>query len=281
MTTVTISDDFDLKKIADSGQSFRIKPLENGTFRFISGSEILYIRKLSGKDYEISTFSASGSSSDIKKWNGIWADYFDLSRDYSSIRKLVPASDTFLNEACKNGKGLRILRQDPWEMIISFIISQRKSIPAIKRSIEEICRRFGTCVDTGKETLFLFPSAKELSGATEAELKDCGLGYRVPYIIDAVSRVSRDEINPYGLYSFEYDELFLRLKEIKGVGDKVSNCICLFAYGKTEAAPVDTWIAKVIEKKYAGINPFPPYGENAGIMQQYIFYYALTHKDNF
>ncbi len=281
MTTVTVSDDFDLKKIADSGQSFRIKPLENGTFRFISGSEILYIRKLPGKDYEISTFSASEPGSDIKKWNGIWADYFDLSRDYSSIRKLVPASDTFLNEACKNGKGLRILRQDPWEMIISFIISQRKSIPAIKRSIEEICRRFGTCVDTRKETIFLFPSAKELSRATEAELKDCGLGYRVPYIIDAVSKISENTINPYGLYSLDYDDLFLRLKEIKGVGDKVSNCICLFAYGKTEAAPVDTWIAKVIEKYYSGKNPFPSYGENAGIMQQYIFYYALTHKDKF
>ena len=136
-------------------------------------------------------------------------------------------------------------------------------------------------MDTGKETLFLFPSAKELAQATETDLKDCSLGYRIPYIIDAVSVVSNDIIKPYNLYSLDYDELFLRLKEIKGVGDKVSNCICLFAYGKTEAAPVDTWIAKVIEKYYSGVNPFPSYGENAGIMQQYIFYYALTHKDKF
>ena len=282
MAVVTISDDFDLGKIAESGQAFRIKPFKNGTFRFVSGPEILYIRPVSGNDYEIDTFDAFGKkAAGEEKWENIWKNYFDLSGNYSAVRKSVPASDTFLKKACENGVGLRILRQDPWEMIISFIISQRKSIPAIKSSIEEICKKYGRSVDTGYESLYLFPSADEMSGATADELKDCGLGYRVPYILDAIERVSCADPDPYKLYDMDYETLFLRLKEIKGIGDKVANCVCLFAYAKTEAAPVDTWIAKVIEKYYNGKNPFVSYGRAAGIMQQYIFFYALTHKEAF
>lgn len=279
MGIVTINDDFDLQKIADSGQAFRIKGFEKGFFRFVCGPDIIYIRHVSGNDFEIKTFDASGSqTSDEKKWEKVWKNYFDISRNYAAIRKSVPLSDEFLNRACENGKGLRILRQDPWEMIISFITSQRKSIPAIKSSIEDICMKYGKSVDTCFEKLFLFPSPSEMRGATGDDLKNCKLGYRVPYIEDAVKRVLLADPNPYELYDLDYDSLFSMLKEIKGIGDKVANCICLFAYAKTEAAPVDTWIAKVIDKYYDGKNPFPSYGNTAGIMQQYVFYYALTHK---
>ncbi len=279
MAILRIYDDFDLQKIADSGQAFRIKSFESGFFRFVCGPEILYIRHISGDDYEIRTFDASGTKkTDEDKWENVWKKYFDFSRDYAAIRKSVPRSDEFLKKACENGKGLRILRQDPWEMIISFIISQRKSIPAIKSSIEDICTKYGKSVRTGFEEIYLFPSPSDMQGASGDDLKNCKLGYRVPYIEDAVKRVLLADPDPYKLYDLEYESLFSKLKEIKGIGDKVANCICLFAYAKTEAAPVDTWIAKVIEKYYNGKNPFPAYGNSAGIMQQYIFYYALTHK---
>ena len=294
---IKIKDDLDLKKIMDSGQAFRIKVFDDGFFRFICGENILYIKPMDtagegsgrsnkndsrgAKSFEIMTFCGGIKDSSKDAFDGFWAGYFDLDRNYSNIRKSVSSGDMFLSEACRCGEGLRILRQDPWEMLVTFIISQRKSIPAIKDSVERICARYGREVDTGIEKIHLFPSAEEMKNATEEELKDCKLGYRVSYIQDAIKQVSEKNLDLQKIASLDYKNLFEKLKEVRGVGDKVSNCICLFAYAKTEAAPVDTWIAKVIDKYYNGINPFPAYKDSAGIMQQYIFYYALTHKDAF
>lgn len=117
--------------------------------------------------------------------------------------------------------------------------------------------------------------------ATEENLREYKLGYRAPYIMDAIRQVQGKQIDLYGLASRSDRKLFETLKQIAGVGDKVANCICLFAYGRTRLAPVDTWIKKVIDQKYKGKNPFPKYKDGAGIMQQYIFYYAQTHKEEF
>ncbi len=283
---INIDDDLDLKKIADSGQAFRIAEISDGEYRFVTEDQVLYIKPVktdcSGAgSYEISCFDKNGEVSAKEAFERVWKNYFDLGTSYKKIRSLVPEKDSFLSKSCENGIGLRILRQDPFEMLITFIISQRKAIPAIKESVRLICEKYGKAIDTGREAVYLFPSAKEMSEATEEELKSCKLGYRVPYILDAVKRVASGETDLDSLYGASYEETFEKLKEIKGVGDKVSNCICLFAYALTEAAPVDTWISKVIEKEYDGVNPFPSYGKYAGIMQQYIFYYALTHKEDF
>ena len=283
---INIEDDLDLKKIADSGQAFRIAEISDGEYRFVTGDQVLYIKpvklqKNGAGSYEISCFDESGEIPAKEAFEKVWKNYFDLGTSYKKIRSLVPEKDVFLSKSCENGIGLRILRQDPFEMLITFIISQRKAIPAIKESVRLICEKYGKAIDTGREAVYLFPSAKEMSKAKEEELKSCKLGYRVPYILDAVKKVNSGEVKLNSLYDASYEETFEKLKEIKGVGDKVSNCICLFAYALTEAAPVDTWISKVIEKEYDGVNPFPSYGKYAGVMQQYIFYYALTHKDNF
>ncbi|MBR1651320.1 MAG: DNA-3-methyladenine glycosylase 2 family protein [Lachnospiraceae bacterium] len=283
---INIEDDLDLKKIADSGQAFRIAEISDGEYRFVTGDQVLYIKpvklqKNGAGSYEISCFDESGEIPAKEAFEKVWKNYFDLGTSYKKIRSLVPEKDVFLSKSCENGIGLRILRQDPFEMLITFIISQRKAIPAIKESVRLICEKYGKAIDTGREAVYLFPSAKEMSEATEEELKSCKLGYRVSYILDAVKKVNSGEVKLNSLYGASYEETFEKLKEIKGVGDKVSNCICLFAYALTEAAPVDTWISKVIEKEYDGVNPFPSYGKYAGIMQQYIFYYALTHKDSF
>ena len=283
---INIEDDLDLKKIADSGQAFRIAEISDGEYRFVTGDQVLYIKpvklqKNGAGSYEISCFDESGEIPAKEAFEKVWKNYFDLGTSYKKIRSLVPEKDVFLSKSCENGIGLRILRQDPFEMLITFIISQRKAIPAIKESVRLICEKYGKAIDTGREAVYLFPSAKEMSEATEEELKSCKLGYRVSYILDAVKKVNSGEVKLNSLYGASYEETFEKLKEIKGVGDKVSNCICLFAYALTEAAPVDTWISKVIEKEYDGVNPFPSYGKYAGIMQQYIFYYALTHKYSF
>ena len=270
---VTISDDFDLQKIADSGQCFRVKAFDDGMFRFITGSEVLYIRKLSRARYEVSCPDET--------WRSVWVPYFDLERNYFRIRKAIPNTDTYMRLAARGGKGIRILRQDPWETLATFIISQRKSIPAIKASVEMLAERFGEEKSTPYETLYTFPSASQLEKASDQDLADCKLGYRVSYVKDAVAKVLSGNLDLPALSDLPDADVLNALKTVRGVGDKVASCVCLFSYGRTGIAPIDTWIHKIIACEYGGVDPFPAYGESAGIMQQYAFYYAISHKERF
>lgn len=275
---VRIDDDFDLYKIVNSGQCFRPKILNDGSVRFITKDKILYIRVTSSMgEYEVSC--------DKTEWEQVWYDYFDLERSYSEIRKTVPENDKYMLACAEAGSGIRILKQDKWEMLISFIISQRKSIPAIRSSVEKLCSLYGKRVkatdyfDKDDELIYLFPEPVAMENASSDELASCGLGYRVPYIRCAVESVLSGDIRLESIDTLGDEELFDTLKSIKGVGDKVANCVELFAYHRVSRAPVDTWIKKVIDEEYKGINPFPFYGKNAGIMQQYVFYRAQHLKE--
>lgn len=270
---VTIHDDFDPKKIADSGQCFRITCLNNGIWRFLCGSRCLYLRRCGPSVYE--------ADCPADEWNGFWHDYFDLGRDYRRVRNAVRQEDTYLRAAADTGTGIRILRQEPWEMIVTFLISQRKSIPAIRRCVDLLASRFGQPIETGYEIVYGFPSAQALARASHEDLLQCGLGYRAPYIEDAVKKVCSGVLDPQALYGYDDTSLMEALKSVHGIGEKVAGCISLFAYGRTGLAPVDTWIRRVINEKYGGADPFPQYGNMAGIMQQYLFYYAQTHKGEF
>ncbi len=335
---ITIKDDFDLKKISESGEAFRIKEFPGGMFRFVTGNNILYIKNNGNEEYEVmpyvcrvrrhpglsdftcnfnlsnpvdalsnqtgkpSLYSSEAAGSpgvaastpispniaflDNSAWEKVWSPYFDLSRNYHEIRESVPTHDTFMRAAVKSASGIRILRQEPFETLISFIISQRKSIPAIKKSIELICRAFGSFVTTPYEAVYLFPDICDfnafVSGIQFKEiLISCKLGYRTEYVADAIKRVSENKLNLGMLSALNDENLLAALKSVKGVGNKVAACVSLFAYGRTTLAPVDTWISKIICQKYNGLSPFPAYKENAGIMQQYAFYYALKNKGEF
>lgn len=270
---VTISDDFDLQKIADSGQCFRVRDFGDGMFRFITGSDVLYIRKLSRARYEVSCPD--------EVWRRVWVPYFDLERNYLRIRQAIPASDPYMRSAARGGRGIRVLRQDPWETLVTFIISQRKSIPAIKASVELLARRFGEIITTLYETLYTFPSASQLEKASDQNLADCKLGYRLSYVKDAIAKVLSGSLDLLALSGLPDADIFNALKTVRGVGDKVASCVCLFSYGRTGVAPVDTWIHKIIAREYGGVDPFPAYGEVAGILQQYAFYDAISHKERF
>ncbi len=293
---IFIHDDFDLEKICGSGQCFRPGAVSGGVsagiseqdaasahmpagdpalYRFITGNHVLFIRRSEDEMYDVSCSEA--------EWDTVWRPYFDLDRCYADVRASIPAGDPFLTKAASFSRGIRILRQDPWEMIISFIISQRKTIPAIRRSIEMLCERFGRTLDCGGQpsafpAIRAFPSPEALAAASADELSACSLGYRVPYIMDAAKKIASGQIDPEALYDCSYEKRMEILKSIFGVGEKVANCICLFGYGCTSAAPVDTWIRKVIDTVYAGKEPFSAFGDNAGIVQQYVFYYAVSQK---
>lgn len=126
-----------------------------------------------------------------------------------------------------------------------------------------------------------FPTAERLASVSEEELKACSLGYRVPYVMDAARKISSGSLDLNALYKASDEELLAGLRQVAGVGTKVAGCIGLFAYGRTGLAPVDVWIGRVIDCEYGGCDPFAAYGDAAGIMQQYIFHYALAHKDEF
>lgn len=273
---VTIKDDFDLEKIIDSGQCFRGKCLEDGSYRFISGESVIYLRP---EDREAGVYTVS---CDRESWETTWFPFFDLERCYSEIAVLESGKHEFVDQAIAHGRGVRLLRQDPWEMLLTFIISQRKSIPAIIKSVEALSKKYGHDIVTEQERLKAFPSPEEMKEATAEELAACGLGYRVKYILDAIQKVNSGELNLQAIAELPDHALLEKLQTVMGVGIKVANCIALFAYGRTACVPVDVWIFRAIEKECGGISPFSLYGENAGIIQQYIFYYergVIGRKD--
>ena len=267
---VQIPDLFDLQKIADSGQCFRAVGFSDGTYRFFTGTQALYIRNIAGDCYEISCSPGV--------WEQVWVPYFDLGRDYRALNRLIPEEDCFLRQAAQAGAGIRILRQDPWETLMTFLISQRKSIPAIREVVELLSRRYGTPCQTPRETLCTFPTAAQLQGVTVQDYAACKAGYRAPYLYDAVQQVLFRRLDLAALSALPDDALISALEGVRGVGIKVASCVALYAYGRGGCAPVDTWIQKVIRQKYHGENPFPAYGGAAGIMQQYCFYYAQQHR---
>lgn len=267
-TKIEIKDDFDLKKIAESGQCFRPCEVETGIYRFIYRDNILFIENTRNHEYEISC--------DEDTWNNIWRPYFDLNRNYKKIRDGIPQNDKFLLEASKLGVGIRILNQDPFEMLLSFIISQRKSIPAIKSSVEKICSFYGQEVQTEFGKVNLFPTINDFVRIGFEKLSDCSLGYRLPYITEAVENIYSGLFNLEDVKELNDEDLLEYLMKFKGVGIKVASCVALFAYNRGRIAPVDVWINRVIDDYYGGVSPYPSYGENSGIYQQYAFYYQTN-----
>lgn len=264
-TQINIRDDFDLEKITSCGQCFRVRKFDDGTYRFVTGSHILYIRRM-GKDRYLVSCS-------LKEWHEIWKTYFDLTRNYAGLRKSVGGKNDFIQKSMEYGRGLRVLLQDPWEMLITFIISQRKNIPAISKSVETLAQKYGSPVSTVRETVCLFPTPEELSNVSIEELSKCQLGYRAAYVRDAVDKVQSGVLDLKAIAELEDEKLFQGLLQIHGVGKKVANCVCLFGYGRSARVPVDVWISRVIQEECKGQNPFPEFGKDAGIMQQYAFYY--------
>lgn len=271
---VEIADDFDMEKIMRSGQCFRVRRLDDDVYFFITDNSVLFAKSL-GFDQNTNTTQLRISCSE-EEWDNIWVPYFDLDRNYAQIRNDAKGKNSFLDDAMDFGSGLRILRQDAWEMLITFIISQRKNIPAITKAVETLSARFGNPIDTAAGRVFAFPSPDALANVSEAQLRECGLGYRAPYILDAVRMVRSGEINLDALNDAPDQILFEELQRIHGVGKKVANCICLFAYNRTSLVPVDVWIQRVIDEECNGHDPFASFTDDAGIMQQYAFYYMTN-----
>lgn len=271
MLQIEIQDDFDLEKTASCGQCFRAKPLDDGFFRFVSGDHVIYIKELGDHQFSVSCTE--------EEWKEIWTRYFDLNRSYNNLYLEEREKHDYVRKAMDCGRGIRILRQDPWEMLVTFIISQRKSIPAISKSVEALAEKYGHKIQTDREMIYSFPTPEEMADASVDDLKECSLGYRAPYIYDAIQKVTSDSLNLEKIADYSDEELFQELQTVNGVGKKVANCICLFGYGRMARVPVDVWIARAVDEDCCGEDPFRLFEGNAGIIQQYVFYYKKSSEN--
>lgn len=255
---------FSPERIARSGQCFRMACEPNGRITALAGADRVCIRPLGEGRFELDCAPEAFESR--------WRAYFDLDTDYAAIEAQAANGDAPLRRAACLSGGLRILRQDPWETLVSFLLSQRKSIPAIRTCIAALCSRYGARVGRGRGRYFAFPTPESLLRAGEKGLRACGVGYRAPYLIDAAHRVQTGECDLAAMAALSDEALKERLLSIHGVGVKVASCVMLFGYHRLSVAPVDVWIQRVIEEDYGGESPFPAYGEYAGIFQQYLFF---------
>lgn len=257
---------FDLEQIAESGQCFRWKKLDNGKYRIPALGSYLDIAQMDNH-FELSCTE--------EEFRNIWYNYFDLGTDYAGIIKRIDEKDVFLRTAAEYGRGIRILNQDIWETIISFIISQNNNIPRIKKGIESVCSRYMRQTDILSDTdIYMIPYLEDIekNGGRES-LSELGLGYRDEYIWGMCDFQSKSPDFIEELKTLDYNSSMKYLMEFKGIGKKVANCICLFGLHHLDACPVDVWMKKVIDEEYAGVMPSWMTDKYAGVYQQYTFFY--------
>lgn len=274
--------DFDSAHIFECGQCFRWEPLPDGFYIGVALSSLVQVIYDSEKaSLELHVIATRDEK--LARSEAAWRDYFDLDFDYSKLKKEFSEKDVVLREAMACGTGIRILNQQPFETIISFIISQNNNITRIKRNIRELSESFGEYIGTfaGKR-FYDFPSAGRLAAADVAALADIKLGYRAEYIIAASSELAGNNGVLAGIMESDTDEAFSSLLKLHGVGPKVANCILLFAFGRKEVFPIDVWVRRTMcelygfqetdlrgMKKYAARH----FGAYGGIAQQYLFFY--------
>lgn len=265
--TIKKPDNFDVAQIFDCGQCFR--------FNKHSEKENTYLGVAFGKYLEISQDDDNiyFHGSDEEEYRNIWHCFLDIDSNYKSIIETFK-DDATLSEASAFSSGIRILKQDPWEALCSFIISQNNNIPRIKGIIENMSRTYGNeFTDYNGNKQYSFPTAKALCDAGEDAIFALKTGFRAKYIYDAAAKVVSGEINLCDIYNMNLDDAMQTLMKIKGVGPKVASCVLLFGFSKYDAFPIDVWVKKILANYYSeGMSPHFT-GKYAGIAQQYLFYY--------
>ena len=271
---------FNLKYTLECGQCFRWNKI------YEDDKKVTYIGVIKDRVIKISEQDDKlyVSSSNMDKLEEIITEYFDLNTDYKQIESVVSKIDKNVNMAVKNSTGIRILNQDFFEMVISYIISANNNIPRISRSINEISKRYGKEIIFENNKYYLFPTLEDLLKVTEEEFKSCGVGFRARYLKNTVKAINENKINFE--YMMKLDTICAKteLMKMQGIGPKVADCILLFSLNRKEVFPIDVWVERVMSKIYFkdlkgkvskkdiinySNNNFKEY---AGIVQQHLFF---------
>ena len=271
--------DFNIEQILECGQCFHFVKLKDMDYVSVAYDKALHIKQESDTVILYDT--------DMNDYNSVWKKYFDMDTDYGKIKKYLKENCKELTDAIREKSGIRILRQDFTETLLSFIISQNKQIPHIKQIVAGISKEYGRLagVVEGQE-FYSFPKLEELLRITEDDFRSLKTGFRAPYLCDAISHLKEwGEMESFA--DLSYEEAKNKLMTIKGVGDKVANCVLLFGLGYTSAFPVDVWIKRIMESIYFKEDTSKDkimdyakerFGEYGGYAQQYLFYFARDGK---
>lgn len=290
---------FDIKQILECGQCFRWDKISDTNYIIVAYGRVIEVLQEGDK--------ATIYNSNEEDFNNIWINYFDLERDYDEIKTEL-AKDEILRKSVDFGYGIRILNQDPFEMLISFIISARNSIPSIKKTVKKICEAWGERIEYKGVEYYTFPTPKAIKEATLEDIQGTGASFRSKYIVDTIKKVNeaievkedmenntdkyseRPEILDFDLEyikSLNDDECHVALQKFMGVGAKVADCIMLFSMSKHSAFPVDVWVKRAMIYFYVApdvsLNKMrvfarDKFGAYSGMAQQYLFYYARENK---
>lgn len=279
IVTVDGVNDFTLSQILECGQCFHFDKLDEEVYEVVAFGRAV---KMEQTDKVLRIYGSS-----MEDYEGIWKLYLDMDNDYGLIKQSVIKADGALKTAVDEKSGIHILNQDFFETLISFIVSQNKSIPQIKQCVKNISHRFGDeVIGYNGEAFYVFPDVQRLHDATEEELRECKVGFRAPYIKNATEAVYSGAVTKEKLDELDIAQARELLMTIKGVGEKVANCVLLFGLGRRETFPVDVWMKRIMEQMYfdgkdtkkQDIEAFAvnKFGDLGGYAQQYLFDYART-----
>ena len=253
----------DIVKTFECGQCFRWNCDENGVYTGVVAGFVAEVSVENGEVYITSDAPIE-----------MWSEYFDLATDYAAIS--ADFNGDYMRTCTEYGMGIRILRQDSWEALCSFIISQCNNITRIKGIVERLCLNFGEEIKANGKSYYTFPSAECLASLEPEDLSIIRSGYRAEYIINAARAVVSGELDLEALKKCDYREAIKSLRKVRGIGEKVANCVVLFGLNHMEAFPVDVWMKRALKENFPpDFNP-ESLGEYAGLAQQYIFYYARS-----
>lgn len=256
---ITADFDFSLEDTLLCGQCFRFNKKDNG-FEGVVRGRYLYLEQ---RDNSLFIRDAKLNEAEY------FIDYFDFNRDYKSVYSLI-CKNGILKQSADAAKGIRILKQDFFETLLSFIFSQNNNIPRIKKIIETFCLTFGKKLENG---FYAFPTPEDLKGIKIEDLAPLKCGFRDKYIISAATEVIEGRVTEQQLKELDFEDAKAKLMTIKGVGEKVAECVLLFGLSRIEAFPQDVWIKRVMQEIMP--NGLPPELKNVGgIAQQYLYHYA-------
>lgn len=270
--------DFDLVHTFECGQCFRWLRQEDGSYTGVVKDKVLNISVVDG--------ALLLKNTNFDEFKNIWFDYFDLGRDYGQIKEAVMKDDN-MKEATAFGWGIRLLKQDIWETLISFIISANNRIPRIMKTVGVIAQEYGDELMMDGDRFYSFPDVKKLTQSTIEELEICKGGFRCKYILNSSHMVSAGQVNLYQTPQMDTNRAREELMKFPGVGPKVADCVLLYSGTKYDVFPTDVWVKRVMEELYfkreasfVEIQEFAGkyFGNLAGFAQQYLFYFARENK---
>lgn len=272
---------FEPVHIFECGQCFRWNKEEDGSYTGVIKNSVINVKKI-GNDVEFTGVC----DENIKQ---ICEEYFNLQTNYEAIKEKLSNIDIYLKNSIEYGNGIRILKQDLWETLLSFIISANNNIPRIKTIIERMAKKYGNRIEYRNKMYYTFPTPEMLQNASIDDFRGLGLGFRDVRIYETVQRTLKGEIDLEKLKQEENTEVLRKkLLEIPGVGPKVADCVMLFALNRFDVFPVDVWVKRVISELYFDKKEQTPnvihefaekqYGNLAGLAQQYLFYWRRENS---